>query len=259
MTSSLSTSESTTSPSTAIVSYSAPMIFSRLARSAFPSRIPPFFYYTGAFTTAIMSSSQYTTSPQNPFPTRKYQSHHQQWPYDSKLDFSRYDEADDNSFYTQPRFVAHIDDAALARLTTYYSNVVPSSGTVLDLCTSWRSWYSPSHQEAVADGSLKVHGIGLNAAELAANPLFSDFPERWKVLDLNREELDANEEFDCVTCTVSVDYLVKAVDVLSSVRKCTKEGGKVHLAVSNRCFPSKAVRIWLGMSTEERLGLVGGE
>lgn len=32
-------------------------------------------------------------------------------------DFQRYDETPDTSFYSQPRFVTHIDDGAIAALT----------------------------------------------------------------------------------------------------------------------------------------------
>ena len=34
-------------------------------------------------------------------------------------EFQRYDETPDTSFYSQPRFVTHIDDGAIAALTKY--------------------------------------------------------------------------------------------------------------------------------------------
>ncbi|KAL9133828.1 MAG: hypothetical protein Q9175_004994, partial [Cornicularia normoerica] len=58
-------------------------------------------------------------------------------------------------------------------------------------------------------------------------------------------------------CVVSIDYLTKPVSVLSSVRERTVEGGSVHLVVSNRCFPTKAVGRWVRISEEERLKMVG--
>ena len=36
-------------------------------------------------------------------------------------EFQRYDETADTSFYSQPRFVTHIDDGAIAALTKYNS------------------------------------------------------------------------------------------------------------------------------------------
>ncbi|XVE98002.1 hypothetical protein REPUB_Repub03eG0067800 [Reevesia pubescens] len=47
----------------------------------------------------------------------------------------------DLSFYEAPRFVAHIDDPAIAALTKYYSEVFPPNNTpgvsILDMCSSW--------------------------------------------------------------------------------------------------------------------------
>lgn len=201
-------------------------------------------------------------TPQAQPTVRKYEPPHQEWPY-SISDFRRDDERIDTSFYAQPRFLAHIDEAALERLTAYYHEAVPLRGNVLDFCTSWRSWYAPAHEKAVANGELKVFGVGMSNAEMEANPLFNAFADRFRVLDLNTtgQEVDTlfgDTKFDCATCTVSIDYIVDAVDILSRVKTRMQKGGKVHLAISNRCFPTKAVRIWLGMSTEERLGLVCG-
>jgi hypothetical protein len=108
----------------------------------------------------------------------------------------------------------------------------------------------------------------MSRPELDQNQLFKDHPERAVVLDLNKNpdifsQLSKNEggevpRFDTATCTVSIDYLNKPVEVLSSLRECMNQGGKVHLIISNRCFPTKAVKIWLELDTEERLQLVGG-
>ena len=37
------------------------------------------------------------------------------------------DETDDDSFYSEPRFVAHIDEQAIQALTEHYSRVLPGS------------------------------------------------------------------------------------------------------------------------------------
>lgn len=56
------------------------------------------------------------------------------------------DRSPDSLFYSEPRFVTHIDDPAIRALTKYYSEVFPpsnSSGVCLvDLCSSWvsKSW-----------------------------------------------------------------------------------------------------------------------
>lgn len=41
------------------------------------------------------------------------------WPYEAK-DFTRQDETDDENFYDTPRFVAHIDDGAIAAIKNFY-------------------------------------------------------------------------------------------------------------------------------------------
>ena len=43
------------------------------------------------------------------------------------------------------------------------------------------------------------------------------------------------------TFVVSIHYLTKPFEVLESLRRQTVEGGKVHLAVSNRCIATKVV------------------
>lgn len=205
--------------------------------------------------------------PPSPSQIRKYIPQHKSWPYTAR-DFTRSDETDDDDFYDRPRYVAHIDDAAIARLTNYFATSIPRKGRVLDFCTSWHSWYPDEYVAAVQDGELEVHGIGMNRPELQKNKLFEGHLGRAVVADLNKSpdiHLQLSKDgkggaprFDCATCTVSIDYLNKPVEVLSSLRECMNEGGTVHLVISNRCFPTKAVRIWLELDTEERLQLVGG-
>lgn len=206
-----------------------------------------------------------STDPASFPPVRKYIPQHQSWPYKPR-DFSRSDETDDDDFYDRPRFVTHIDDEAIKRLTEYFGTVLPRKGRILDFCTSWHSWYPQAYVEAVESNALEVYGIGMNKPELDRNTLLKNHPTRSVVADLNQNpDVQAqlsqrgaeSPHLDAATCTVSIDYLVKPVEVLRSLRECTVEGGKVHLVVSNRCFPTKAVRIWLQLDTEERLQLVG--
>ena len=54
---------------------------------------------------------------------------------------ARYDESKDSAFYSQPRFVQHIDDDAIKALTGFYARTFPASGSddvaMLDVCSSW--------------------------------------------------------------------------------------------------------------------------
>lgn len=217
-----------------------------------------------------MSAARLQNTPEagpNAFPVRPYQPSSSQWPYNDAKDFSRHDENDDNIFYLEPRFVEHIDEAAIDRLTRYYQSVLPSTGRVLDLCTSWKSFYPGACEDAVRNEKLDVYGIGLNKEEMVANPLLCDFPERRIQLNLNQEPQDIKAawsdreppKFDTVTCVVSIDYISRPLQVLRSIRERTNDGGSIHLVVSNRCFPTKVVKLWLEYDEQQRLQLVGGQ
>lgn len=67
----------------------------------------------------------------------------------SSADFARYDETKDSIFYSQPRFVTHIDDGAIAALTEFYKRALPSEegSTLLDMCSSWISHYPKEYSK----------------------------------------------------------------------------------------------------------------
>lgn len=215
------------------------------------------------------------------WPTRPYTPRHASWPYRA-ADFARLDQSADAAFYAVPRLVTHIDDVAIASLRRYYDAVLPRRGRLLDLCSSWISHYPPAVEEAAAagDGQLRVVGLGLNAAELAANPVLGggrivadlneqpDVPAALRAAGVAvavRGDGEAGCEsggeegdlLDASTMVVSIDYLTDPVAVLRSLRRAMRMQGAVHLAVSNRCFPTKAIARWSRISEEERLCMVG--
>jgi hypothetical protein len=55
---------------------------------------------------------------------------------------------------------------------------------------------------------------------------------------------------------VSVDYLVQPVNVFSEVRRVLVPGGLMVCTFSNRCFPTKAVRGWMGTNDEGHCRIV---
>ena len=135
---------------------------------------------------------------------------------------------------------------------------------MLDLCSSWVSHFPREMEEGAAvgkngggreEGGLEVVGLGMNAKELAANPILKETV----LQDLNADPtIPASlAPLHATVCVVSIDYLTKPLSVLSSLRERTVEGGSVHLIISNRCFPTKAVGRWLRISEEERLTMVG--
>jgi ubiquinone/menaquinone biosynthesis C-methylase UbiE len=63
---------------------------------------------------------------------------------------------------------------------------------------------------------------------------------------------------DVVTLVVSVDYLISPIQVLKEVCRVLRPGGKVIISQSNRCFPTKAIAMWLKMNDRQHLELING-
>lgn len=205
-------------------------------------------------------ASKMTAPTPTTFIARPFSPSSKSWPYTAD-DFKRFDETPDDGFYSAPRFVTHIDNGAIVGLRAYYAQNLPSKGRILDLCSSWISHFPPELEEAAAKGDLEVVGVGMNRAELDRNALLRK-PESRILQDLNVDpklgsKVHQGQEFDAVTCVVSIDYLTRPLEVLESAAEATREGGSCHLAVSNRCFPTKAVGRWLKVDEEERLRMVG--
>jgi SAM-dependent methyltransferase len=167
----------------------------------------------------------------------------------SRDDASREDESPDGAFYAGPRFVKHLDAGAIFVLTAQlrellarYSDLRDVAGRegadVLDLCASWVSHLPLDVPLA------RVHGLGLNEAELAANGQLTEH----LVHDLNRDPSlrhlgDAS--FDAAVCACGLMYLTRPLEVALELRRVLRPGGVAVLSFSNRVFPSKATRAWL--------------
>ena len=174
--------------------------------------------------------------------------------------FDRDDPSPDDRFYAFPRLVTHIDEGAVRAVGDLYAELgldgsAPEPRRVLDLMSSWVSHFRQPPAELVV--------LGLNPAELAANPAAT---ERI-VHDLNADPRIPlpDADVDAVVCCVSIDYLVRPVEVLAEVARVLRPGGPVAITYSDRCFPTKAVRGWLlldddghGMLVRELLRRPGG-
>ena len=162
--------------------------------------------------------------------------------------FRRYDEAPDEEFYLQPRFVTHIDDRAIAAVTQLYREFFSEGGAILDLMSSWVSHLPPEIVYA------RVVGIGMNEEELRRNERLNDYV----VQNLNRTpELPFGDaEFDGCGICVSIDYLTRPVEVLREVGRVLKVGAPVVITFSNRCFPTKAVAVWHQLDDRGHMKLV---
>lgn len=163
--------------------------------------------------------------------------------------FRKQDNSDDALFYSFPRMVVHIDDHAIAALSGAFSDLLPPGGVYLDLMSSYRSHYPPELEPA------QVVGLGMNDREMAANSQLNEYI----VYDLNHNPTlpyDA-DQFDAVTCTVSVQYLQRPIEVFREVKRVLKSGGIFIVSFSNRCFPTKAIAGWTTTNDEQHIALVG--
>ncbi len=182
-----------------------------------------------------------------------------QWPY-TESDMGRLDPSDDAYFYDAPRFVTHIDDRAIESLTSHYRDefqaLFEQKGKkkldILDLCSSWISHYPTDLEES--HYGLTV-GIGMNDEELSANKqLYMHYTQ-----NMNKNPSLAQFEdnsFDVITNVVSVDYLTKPKEVFEEMHRILRPGGIALMSFSNRCFPSKAIAMWLQADDIERLTIV---
>jgi len=179
-----------------------------------------------------------------------------EWPENPPFrpeNFLRSDSLDDSSFYTIPRLVYHIDEPAVASLTQYYRKNIPEGSSILDICSSWVSHYPLEFPDTMS----KICATGMNSLELKFNDqLTGGFKQKDLNVDPTLPHSDAS--FDVVTCVVSIDYLVEPIKVLKEVHRVLRKGGKVIISQSNRCFPSKAISMWLQMNDRQHLELING-
>ena len=162
--------------------------------------------------------------------------------------YRREDEADDEMFYAVPRLVTHIDDEACRALTSYYKKMLVPGTSVLDLMSS-----CVSHLPTDASYT-QVVGVGMNRTELQENPQLT----RYVVHNLNRnQELPFEDNsFDACTLAVSIQYLVRPVEVFRDVGRILKPGAPMIVSYSNRLFPTKAVMIWKMLNAADHGRLV---
>jgi SAM-dependent methyltransferase len=162
--------------------------------------------------------------------------------------FDREDAAPDEQFYLEPRKVVHIDLYALQAITELYRELIPPGGVVLDLMSAWRS-HLPTEARY-----QRVVGVGMNAEELADNPDLDQFI----VHNLNSADPLPFEDnvFDAALCAVSVQYLTRPVETFIEVARVLKPGAPFILTLSNRCFPMKAINLWLHSDDQAHLQIV---
>ncbi len=133
-------------------------------------------------------------------------------------------------------------------MTQLYREYFPDGGAILDLMSSWVSHLPPEAEYS------RVAGIGLNQAELQANPRLTEY----SVQNLNEApQLPfGDNEFHGAAICVSIQYLKRPVEVLREVSRVLHPGAPLVITFSNRCFPTKAVAIWQAMDDAGHARLV---
>lgn len=158
------------------------------------------------------------------------------------------DRSDDALFYSEPRFVHHLDAGFRERLTRLYRDRIPPCAVVLDLMSSWVS-HLPEGVEY-----QEVVGHGLNSEELAANPRL----DRHWIQDFNRDQhlplSDAS--VDVSMMVAGWQYLQEPEAIAAELFRITRPKGSVIVAFSNRMFFSKAPQIWTDAGDREHLTYV---
>ncbi len=164
--------------------------------------------------------------------------------------FRRQDESSDFHFYHSPRLVAHIDDAAIEALGSFFRSRIPGNADVLDLMSAYLTHLPPD----VRASCRRVAGLGMNDAEMAANSQLTEHVVQ--SLNDNPTLPYPDAAFDAALCTVSVQYLLHPAEVFAEVRRVLRPGGVFIVSFSNRCFPTKATRLWTSTDDGQHIALV---
>ncbi|MDX2272767.1 MAG: methyltransferase domain-containing protein [Cyanobacteriota bacterium] len=161
---------------------------------------------------------------------------------------SKLDPTDDLLFYNYPRFVTHVDDLFIQRLTQLYRERLRPESRLLDLMSSWVS-HLPEEVTFT-----HVEGHGMNEEELAANPRL----DHYFIQNLNQNPRLPlpDQSFDAVLNTVSVQYLQYPEEVFAEIYRLLKPGGIAIVSFSNRMFYQKAIQAWRDTSDDSRIQLV---
>jgi len=151
------------------------------------------------------------------------------------------DESNDEEFYSEPKFVYHLDSNFRHYLSNIYKKEISDYSTVLDLMSS-RDSYLPEEKKY-----KKVIGHGLNKQELEKNKIFDTY---WiQNFNLNQEIPLDNESIDYWLMVAAWQYLQYPENLTREIARILSREGKINIAFSNRAFWHKAPNIWTS-STE---------
>ncbi len=158
------------------------------------------------------------------------------------------DESNDEEFYSEPKFVYHLDSNFRQYLSTIYKNEIEEYSTILDLMSSWDSYLPEDKQYK------KVIGHGLNKQELEKNKVFDNY---WiQNFNLSQKIPLDNGSIDYCLMVAAWQYLQYPENLTNEIVRILSDQGKFIIAFSNRAFWHKAPNIWTSSNEEERIQYV---
>ena len=158
------------------------------------------------------------------------------------------DESNDEEFYSEPKFVYHLDSNFRQYLSQVYKDEIDENSTVLDLMSSWDS-YLPKENTY-----QKVIGHGLNKKELERNNILDSF---WvQNFNLNQDIRLENGSIDYCLMVAAWQYLQYPENLTKEISRILSDKGKIIVSFSNRAFWHKAPNIWTTSTEDERVQYV---
>ena len=158
------------------------------------------------------------------------------------------DESNDEEFYSDPKFVYHLDANFRQNLSDLYEREIDNYSTVLDLMSSWDS-YLPKGKKY-----KKVIGHGLNKQELEKNKILDSY---WiQNFNLNQEIPLDDKSIDYCLMIAAWQYLQYPENLTKEIARILSIQGKIIISFSNRAFWHKAPNIWTSSNEEERVKYV---
>ena len=160
----------------------------------------------------------------------------------------KFDESNDEEFYSDPKFVYHLDSNFRQYLSNIYKNEIANCSTILDLMSSWDS-YLPEGKKY-----KKVIGHGLNKEELEKNKILDSY---WiQNFNLSQDIPLDKESVDYCLMVAAWQYLQFPENLTKEIARILSKHGKFIIAFSNRAFWHKAPNIWTTSTEEERIKYV---
>ena len=158
------------------------------------------------------------------------------------------DESNDEEFYSDPKFVYHLEANFRQNLSDLYEKEIDNNATVLDLMSSWDSYLPRSKKYK------KVIGHGLNEQELEKNKIFDSFCIQ--NFNLSQQIPLDKESVNYCLMVAAWQYLQYPENLTKEIARILSREGKIIIAFSNRAFWHKAPNIWTSSTEEERVKYV---